>query len=91
MMHHMIDGLIKHEIFCKRIKFSNYRKLDDQPLSALEPESAEFLDKYFEAADRGERNEDCAQLYAACNRSLHDFVSLSQNQIHSEKEKLFKN
>ena len=67
--------------------------MDDKPLSSLEPESAEFLAKYLEAADRGERNEDCAKLYAACNRSLHDFVALSQNQIpfHSEKDKFIKN
>lgn len=67
-----------------------FRKLtqDDRPLSALEPESADFLAKYLESADRGRRNENCAQLYAGCNRSLWDFVAITSNRIHDKKSEL---
>lgn len=70
-----------------------FRKLtqDDRPLSALEPESADFLAKYLDSADRGRRNENCAQLYAGCNRSLWDFVAPSSNRIHDKEPELKKN
>jgi hypothetical protein len=46
--------------------FPNCRKLDDKALDALEPESADFLLKYFEAAEKGKSNENCSQLYVTC-------------------------
>ncbi|KAI9562944.1 hypothetical protein GHT06_010400 [Daphnia sinensis] len=52
--------------FVRRIVYI-FGKLDDKPLKALEPESADFLAKYFEAADNGRRDENCADLYSACS------------------------
>lgn len=55
-------------------KILNCSQLDDKPLSALEPESADFLAKYFEAADNGRRNENCADLYTACSEVCTNLI-----------------